>query len=471
MIVSVIENVKKRWLADYGYSEVLRVAFPLILSTGSWSLQQFIDRMFLTWYSSEAIAASMPAGMVSWTLASLFMGTAAYVNTFVAQYYGARRMDRIGPAVWQGIYLTIFVVLIAAVIYPFSDAFFDLMGHAKKVAELESRYFRILLFGIPFVVVSSAVSGFFSGRGNTWTVMWVNFLATGVNILLDYLWIFGKAGFPAMGIRGAAWATVCSAVLAAALFFILMIRPTFNRQYRTLSGWQFKPELFKRLIKYGLPNGLQFLLEILAFTIFIMLVGNLGVVELAASNIAFNINSLAFMPMYGLSIAVSVLVGQRLGENRPVMAEKTTWSAFHLSFGFFGVLAIAYFLIPDVFIFPFGWQADSMSFTPIRQVSIRLLRFVAFYSLFDASNMVFSAAIKGAGDTRFVAVTSVVLSWILMLFPSFLALYVLKGGIYWLWLFVTAYVVGLGIVFLWRFLRGPWRSMRVIESEEGNSGE
>ena len=396
MIVSVIENVKKRWRADYGYSEVLRVAFPLILSTGSWSLQQFIDRMFLTWYSPEAIAASMPAGMVSWTLASLFMGTAAYVNTFVAQYYGARRMDRIGPAVWQGIYLTIFVVLIAAVIYPFSDAFFDLMGHAKKVAELESRYFRILLFGIPFVVVSSAVSGFFSGRGNTWTVMWVNFLATGVNILLDYLWIFGKAGFPAMGIRGAAWATVCSAVLAAALFFILMIRPTFNRQYRTLSGWQFKPELFKRLIKYGLPNGLQFLLEILAFTIFIMLVGNLGVVELAASNIAFNINTLAFMPMYGLSIAVSVLVGQRLGENRPVMAEKTTWSAFHLSFGFFGVLAIAYFLIPDVFIFPFGWQADSQSFVPIRQVTIRLLRFVAFYSLFDASNIVFSAAIKGA---------------------------------------------------------------------------
>lgn len=465
-----MKRVKNRWQADYGYREVLRVAFPLILSTGSWSLQQFIDRMFLTWYSPEAIAASMPAGMVSWTLASLFMGTAAYVNTFVAQYYGARRMERIGPAVWQGIYLTGFVVLIAAVIYPFSDAFFALMGHAEEVARLESQYFRILLFGIPFVVISSAVSGFFSGRGNTWTVMWVNFLATGVNILLDYLWIFGKAGFPAMGIRGAAWATVCSAVIAAALFFVLMIRPGFNRQYRTLSGWHFKPELFGRLLKYGLPNGLQFLLEILAFTIFIILVGKLGVVELAASNIAFNINTLAFMPMYGLSIAVSVLVGQRLGEDRPLLAEKTTWSAFHLSFGFFGVLAIAYFLIPDLFIFPFGWQAETVRFQPIREVTIRLLRFVAFYSLFDASNMVFSAAIKGAGDTRFVAVSSVIMSWILMLFPSFFVLYVLQGGIYWLWLFVTAYVVGLGIVFFWRFQRGPWRSMRVIESEKENSG-
>ncbi len=118
-----MKRVKNRWQADYGYREVLRVAFPLILSTGSWSLQQFIDRMFLTWYSPEAIAASMPAGMVSWTLASLFMGTAAYVNTFVAQYYGARRMERIGPAVWWGIYVTGFVVVVAAVIYPFSYAF------------------------------------------------------------------------------------------------------------------------------------------------------------------------------------------------------------------------------------------------------------------------------------------------------------------------------------------------------------
>ena len=80
---------KNRWYADGGYAELLRIAIPLILSTGSWSLQQFIDRMLLTWYSPNAIAAAMPAGLVNWSVISIFVGTAAYVNTSVAQYYGA----------------------------------------------------------------------------------------------------------------------------------------------------------------------------------------------------------------------------------------------------------------------------------------------------------------------------------------------------------------------------------------------
>ncbi|MCB0303312.1 MAG: MATE family efflux transporter, partial [Calditrichaeota bacterium] len=85
----MIYRLKQRWTAESGYREVLKIAFPLILSTASVSLQHFIDRVFLTWYSAEAIAASMPASLMSWTVICLFMGTAAYSGTFVAQYYGA----------------------------------------------------------------------------------------------------------------------------------------------------------------------------------------------------------------------------------------------------------------------------------------------------------------------------------------------------------------------------------------------
>ncbi|NIW98799.1 MAG: hypothetical protein GWN13_11235 [Phycisphaerae bacterium] len=100
----MLTKLKQRWRERSGYGEVLKIAFPLILSTGSWSVQHFIDRMFLTWYSPQAIAASMPAGLLFWTVISLFVGMAVYVNTFVAQYYGAKRKDRVGPSVWQGIY-------------------------------------------------------------------------------------------------------------------------------------------------------------------------------------------------------------------------------------------------------------------------------------------------------------------------------------------------------------------------------
>ncbi len=338
-------------------------------------------------------------------------------------------------------------------------------NHAPEVIRLEIIYFQILLFGAPFVVESNATSSFFSGLGRTWIVMWINGFATFVNLLLDYVMIFGYWGFPEMGIAGAGWATVISAAVAAIVFFIMMATKANNQQYNILSGWRYDKDLFRRLIRFGSPNGAQFMLEILAFTIFILLIGEIGMMELAASNIAFNINMLAFLPMMGLTIAITILVGQRLGENNEAMAEKTTWSAFHIGSTFFITLGIGYFLIPELFIWPFASQADPVAFEPIGKLATALLQFVAFYCLFDAGNMVFSGALKGAGDTRFVAIASVTLSWLLMLVPSVLSIYFWGGNVYWLWLFVTFYVIGLCGIFYWRFQQGHWKKMRVIEAE------
>ena len=461
----MIQYIKKRWSAESGYAEVLKISLPLILSTGSWSLQHFVDRMFLTWYSPAAIAASMPAGLANWTIISFFVGIAVYVNTFVAQYFGAKRPERIGPAVWQGIH---FAAITAVAVVPFyfaAPALFTFFHHSAEVEKLEIVYFQILLFGAPFVVISNAISGFFSGLGKTWTVMWVNVAATAVNIVVDYVVIFGHAGFPEMGMAGAGWATVLAAVFSAILFFILMARAKYNREYHTLSGWRLEQEMFRRLLRFGAPNGFHFVLEVFAFTIFIFLVGEVGLIELAASNIAFNINMLAFLPMFGLSIGISVLVGQRLGENRPDLAEKVTWSGFHLGFTFFTTLGIGYFLLPGLFIFPFAAQADPVTFAPIGELAAVLLQFVALYSLADAGNMIFSGALKGAGDTRFVALASFAISWVFMLIPSILALYVFGLGIYALWASVTMYVTGLCFSFWARFVKGKWKAMRVIETE------
>ncbi len=461
----MIQQIRQRWHEESGYREVLKISLPLILSTGSWSLQQFIDRMFLTWYSPAAIAASMPAGLANWTLLSLFVGIAVYVSTFVAQYYGAQRPDRIGAAVWQGIHFSLITAVAVIPFYFLAPGLFALFGHSPEVMQLETVYFQILLFGAPFVVIGNAISGFFSGLGKTWTVMWVNFAGTAVNLVLDYLMIFGYGGFPELGMAGAGWATVIGIVFSAALFFALMLRPPYRQTYQTLRQWRPKPELFRRLLRYGGPNGMHFLLEIFAFTIFIFLVGQLGLLELAASNIAFNINSLTFMPMFGLTIGVSVLVGQRLGEGRPALAEKATWSAFHLGFIFFTTIGFGYFAAPWLFIYPFAAQADPVSFAPIGDLATILLRFVALYSLVDAGNMIFSGALKGAGDTRFVALCSFTLSWVTMLIPSMLALYVFGWGIYALWTGVTVYVASLCLAFWLRFRQGKWKSLRVIENE------
>ncbi|GAB4331282.1 MAG: MATE family efflux transporter [Calditrichia bacterium] len=462
--MKLFHKIWQRWQEENGYREVLVVALPMILSTGAWSLQQFIDRIFLTWHSAEAVAAALPASLVSWTITSLFVGTAAYVNTFVAQYYGAEQHQRIGASVWQGIYLSLLVVLIAAILYPLSPYFFNWSGHSAEVLKNEIVYFRILLFGAPAAVVSNAITGFYAGRGKTVTVMWVNVAATLVNIVLDYILIFGKLGFPQMGIAGAAIATVIASWISALLFFILIIQKRYEHKYATRSNWRLDTALFKRLIRFGLPSGLQFTLELIAFTLFILFVGRLGTKELAATNIAFNINTLAFLPMYGLTIAISSLVGQRLGKSEGAGAERVTWSAFHIAFFYFGTLAYGYFFIPELFLFPYELYANPAEFLPIKELARMLLIFVAVYSLFDAMNMVFSGALKGAGDTRFVAIASISLSWFTMVIPSFIGLNWLNVGIYTLWSFVTLYVISLGIVFYFRFRAGKWKNLRVIES-------
>jgi multidrug resistance protein, MATE family len=469
---SLLERWRRRWRDKNGYRVVLRMAVPLVLSTGAWAIQQFIDRIFLSWYSREAVAAALPSGIANFTLFCLFIGTASYVNTFVAQYHGAGRHERVGAIMWQGIYLTVPALLISFAIAPLTPYLFHLMGHEAAVQQQEAIYFRILLFGAPAVVITNAISGVFSGLGRPWIIVLVDAIATLINIVFDYLLIFGKWGFPEMGIAGAAWATVLGMSVAAILFLLLVMRTELRRNFRTWAGRRFNAQLFRRLLHFGLPSGLQIFLEVSAFTVFIMIIGKVGITELAASNIAFNINSLAFVPMFGMMTTISTLVGQRLGRDCPLDAERCTWSAFHLCISFFSVLCIGYFFFPQFFLWPYRISPTAEQGREMTALLPVLLRFVAVYSVFDAMNMSFSAALKGAGDTRFVARTTIQLSWLLMVFPTLIGWYVFSCSIYWLWTFITLYVTGLGIVFWRRFLKGPWREMRVIEDQfEGDVDE
>ena len=458
-----MQNLKTRWNSPGGYREVLVIAIPLILSTATWSIQHFVDRMFLTWYSPEAIAAAMPAGMLNFSMVSIFMGTAGYVTTFVAQYYGARQFHRIGPALWQGVYISLFGGLLILCAIPFAESFFSLVGHSPLVQQNEVAYFEILCLGGGAYAASYALSGFFSGRGKTWPVLWVNVATTVVNLVLDYALIFGHWGFPELGIRGAGIATVVAGVFSLLMFFALLCSGSNNDTFHTIKGWRLERDLFVRLLRYGFPSGVQFFLEMAGFTAFVLLVGRLGIASLAATNIAFNINTLAFMPMIGCGIAISVLVGQYLGGDKPDRAQSVVYSGFHLTLVYMLSIASAYVLVPDVFVAPFALRADPGEFSEIYGYSIVLLRFVAVYSVFDTMNIIFCSAIKGAGDTRYVMLVTVILSVFLFIIPVYLVVVVFELGLMVAWVFATIYITLLGVVFYLRFLGGKWKTMRVIE--------
>ena len=237
-----VGRIARRWGAAGGYREFLGIALPLILSTASWSIQHFVDRVFLSWYSTEALAAALPAGMANFTFISLFMGTAQYANTFVAQYMGARRPTRVGPAVWQGAYVALFSGLLALLPAAFAGELFALIGHDPDIRAAETDYFRILCYGTGPQVLSTAFSCFFSGRGQTWVVLAVNVVAISVNIICDYALIFGHWGLPELGIVGAAWATNIGLVVSALCFAVLFLGPRLSQRIRHLARLEARPQ-------------------------------------------------------------------------------------------------------------------------------------------------------------------------------------------------------------------------------------
>jgi len=462
----MILQIVKWWKRKGGASELLKTAFPLILSSASSTIQQVVDRLFLSWYSSDALAAAMPAGMLNFLLQSFFLGTAGYASTFIAQYYGAKIEEDNGAVIFSSILISLFGSIFIALTVPFAPYLFKFFGHTDSVLYNEISYFSILSLGSCGFLFANSLSCFFSGRGNTWPVFLVSILSTIINSILNYLLIFGKLGLPSLGIKGAGIATVITGIISCFIYLLFLL----SKPYKKIcSYWKkpfFRKELLLRLLHFGYPAGLQFFLDMIGWTIVIILIGRIGKIELASSNIAFNINTFAFMPMIGIGIAVSILVGQYLGKNEPKIAEQTTWNGFLLTFIYMASVSTIYILLPQIFIKPYILYSKIPQETEIlKKTASIILKFVGIYSIFDTMNVIFPSALKGAGDTLFVMLTNGIISLILLIIPVSVAIIKFNSDIILVWIIITLYIIVSGFIYLIRFIQGKWKNMRVIGTE------
>jgi MATE family multidrug resistance protein len=447
-----------------GYSEFLKIAVPLIISTGAWALQNFINRFFLAWHSQDAFAASLPAGMLVLSIMSVFIGTVSYIDVFISQYYGKKEYKSIGPAVWQSFYLSFAGAVILILMSFFSSEIFDFVGHSKEVAVQEAKYFKILSLGAWSAIAAPALAGFYAGRGKTKTILQINIIGIVINAVLDYILIFGNFGFPKLGIEGAALASIFASIAMDAIFIVLILSKKNNKIYNTRT---LKPDLafIRRLLKFGFPNGVQFFFDMSSFTIFILIMGTLGKLELSATNIALNINHLTFMPLMGFGITTSILVGHYLGKNKASIAQICVKTALKVVYIYIAFIVLAFLFIPNAFIYPFSKGSESLIIEQIRPMTVTLLRFVALYSLFDPANIIFSSAIKGAGDTAFVMKFLAGASVFIWAIPVYIVVVKLHLGVYAGWSITVAYALFLAVIFYLRYKTNKWKKMRVIDME------
>ncbi|MDR2503874.1 MAG: MATE family efflux transporter [Deltaproteobacteria bacterium] len=465
--MSCIGSLRGRWAAPLGYREVLRIGLPLLAGMISTTIMQFTDRLFLSHYSLEAIAASAPAVMASLTLQMTFHGICSYSSVLAAQYIGARALNRVGPAVWQGVWCALFCSLLLLGACFMAEPLFDFVGHEEDVRILEVRYFITLTSGASLALLGAALSSYFFGRGLTKPVMWANMAAALVNIALDYMLIFGEFGAPELGILGAGLATAAGWLTTLIILAVLIFRRENDAVYHVLRGWRPERDLFLRLVRFGLPGGMQFFVEFTGMTWFMFELGSLGKIPMAASNIVFAINNFTFMPMLGLSMAAATMVGQAMGRQCPLEAETAALHALHLAFFYmFCTAALIVFFAGDLMdVFRrASSQAAEGDFDKVRATGIVLLYYVALYSLVDAANLIFFGALRGAGDTVMM-MKIIVVCVFLFLFVPFSILHM--GGwisLHRLWLVFTAYVFILAACVTLRFRSRKWHKIKVIEA-------
>lgn len=450
--------------APDSYRAIVYLAGPLVLSATGYMMMQFVDSLFLAWHSEAAVAASVPASMTNFLAMSLFMGVTGYVSTFVAQYTGAKRPERVSAAVWQGLYFAVLSGLGIAMLAPFADPLFAWMGHAPEIRALEAEYFRVVCLGAPVALACNALGGFFTGRGDTRTFMLVQLSAVLLNAFLDYALIFGAWGFPALGMAGAAWATVAAQGFIVLALGALFLAPAHRKEFATWTSRGFDRALFARLVRFGIPNGARIGVEIFAWSMFLTFVGRVGGSELAATGIAWRINGIAFFPLIGLSTAIATLVGHAQGAGEPQRAVNVTRRGLIVAEAWMLASALLFVCCPE---WLYGHFHDPRTvsaeqFAPIQALGVTILRYVALYCVLDGVTIVMLGALQGAGDTRWTMIAGTAMNA-----AFYLALLILDAqgaGVIAYWIAATAFVMLQALVWLARFVGGKWKAMRVIEA-------
>ncbi|MDR0356076.1 MAG: MATE family efflux transporter [Deltaproteobacteria bacterium] len=462
-------NPFKRWNSPQGYKEVLTLCLPLIASTTASSLMLFTDRIFLSHYSINAIAASLPAGVTKVAFSSFFIGVASYSGIFVAQYVGANKPDRAAAAFWQGMYFAVVSGLLLSLLYFASPFIFSFGSQDPEIMELEIIYFQILTLFSPIDLVMVVMSSFLAALGRAKTVMWVSLLGAAFNIPMNYGLIFGlKIGdfvvLPEMGVAGAAIATVLSWTLTATIFGVMIFTRQMEKQFGVISNRRFDGRLMRRLVKYGWPGGVQFFMELFAFAFFSFAVGRIGPFELACNNIVFSIEALSFFPMIGVGQAVSIMVGQAIGRNQPLEGARATKTGVVISSLYVFVMVVIFVTLPTQLLSLFMPEGGNpQTYDMVMSLGRVLLIYVAFYSFLDGTYLCCFGAIKGAGDVLFPMMAMGLWGIFGLVVPIMFLFLFDVATIHTLWYCMVFYVMGLTLTGVWRYKGGKWKSMKVIE--------
>ncbi|GAB4554627.1 MAG: MATE family efflux transporter [Phycisphaerales bacterium] len=476
--------------------ELLSVALPAVITMTSYTVMQFVDNLIVKELGPGAISAVGNGGVFAFIPGAALMGLLSVVNTFVAQNLGAGTVKNGAAYVWNGLYLNI--ILWLAIFVPaglfIEDVFqatYALFGQDAPTGENLQRqvtYGSICMLGMIFNLSARTVGHFFYGVHRPAVVMVSAICGNIVNLTLCSIWVLGGIGLPgsefltasgerlwwdmgfaSMDVKGAALSTVVGGLVEFIIPFALFLAPWINRQYATRAGWRPSWRHAKGILRLGWPASLMQGNELLGWYIFMaILVGAFNVVgqppvHTEAGWIVLRYMHLSFMPAVGLSIALTSIVGKYVGAGDEHTAVRRIWLGLGLTTLYMSVCAACFVLFRDplVRIFIDADQAPAVADEVARIGSVMLIVAAAF-QFFDAVAISLAGALRGAGDTVWPGIVTIVLTWVVLVGGGYaMVVYVPQWESLGPWLGAAGYIVFLAIAFFWRFLTGGWKGKAV----------
>ena len=433
------------------HQKILRLSIPAAINSLLDMLQVITDLVMVGRISAFAVAA-VGLGLQSLmfifaVLTLLNVGTSALLSRFV----GAQRIRRASMGLSTLLRFALMLSIPAmALWYIFASSVFIWFDTAPQVAKLGSAYVQMLTWMMPFVFMKLVFVSALNAAGDTKTPMYVKGASILLNIVLNYLLIFGKYGFPELGVLGAAVGTVVVNIVEFLVYVWLYVgRKTF---YAPL--WYHSSRLLKRAVRVGLPASVERALTFGSFMLFTAIIAKFGTAALAGYQVGLRVEGLAFMPGIGFTVAAMALMGQGLGAKKPEQSRADVLLVLKYASGLMFILSFFMIFVPEKIVWIFTDDADT-----IREASL-YLRIVGISQIPLAFNFVLSGALRGAGDTKRTLKINLISLWFVRIIPAFVLSWYFEDI-----LFVYLAMISDTFVkafWLWRaFDQGAWQKVKV----------
>ena len=450
---------------------LLALAGPMIIARATQAVDGFADTYQVHHLGNDAIVATGTGALNCYGVIMLPLGVAFIVSSFVAQLEGSGRRGEAARYGWYGLLLALFAGLLSLIALPLIGPALGLFRYTDVVRGEMTDYMQVRMAALGVMVGVEALNNYYGGLGRTWVSMAAGVISMVVNIVTNWIFIDGNLGAPALGVRGAALSSVLASSAAFAFVMLLFLRDRRRARAAAVAAGTtdrvvLKRAEFTRMLRFGVPNGINWMMEFAAFQMFINVVmSDLGTTALAAFNAVMSINSLSFMPAFGIASAGSILAAQAIGSG----AKELVWPLLKLTMKttmvWMGVIGLSYVVFPTQLVSLFSSGAGDGASADLSIVSIgaTMLLLSAAWQLFDAVGMTIAETLRAAGDTKWTATARLVLAWFMFLPSGYIVVRVFDGGPSGAMLCLAGYLALLSVVLTYRFRTGAWKSIQLVE--------